>query len=49
MLIPHVGWVYVLPAATGTINFTIGGKELQFTGPAYHDKVRSLAPDIQLL
>lgn len=35
----HLGWINVIPAATGTVDFTINGKRLQFTGTAYHDHV----------
>lgn len=37
-VLPHVGWVNVMPAATGTVDFVFPGQTLQFTGPGYHDK-----------
>lgn len=35
---PHVGWANAVPDSLATVNFTINGTALSFTGPGYHDK-----------
>lgn len=41
-IIPHVGWVNVLPAADASVDITVLGQELKFEGNGYHDKVGSI-------
>jgi len=41
-VLPHIGWVNVMPAADATVDVTILGKSLQFQGNGYHDKVRAV-------
>lgn len=36
---PNVGWANAMPDADAVVNFTIGGRALQFNGVGYHDKV----------
>lgn len=40
MVGPNIGWSNAVPDAIGTVNFTFEGTKLEFTGVAYHDKVR---------
>ena len=37
-LLPHVGWANIVPDAVGTVNFTVNGSALAFSGVGYHDK-----------
>ncbi|KAH8706049.1 hypothetical protein BGW36DRAFT_272493, partial [Talaromyces proteolyticus] len=43
-ILPGIGWVNVVPDAQGTVNMTIDGKLLSFTGYGYHDKNWSNQP-----
>ncbi|KAK5683567.1 hypothetical protein LTS10_005100 [Elasticomyces elasticus] len=38
LIIPHVGWVNAIPDALTSVDFTINGSSLQFSGAGYHDK-----------
>ncbi|PVH97389.1 hypothetical protein DM02DRAFT_730602, partial [Periconia macrospinosa] len=37
-VLPHIGWVNVMPAADATVDVTVAGKPLKFQGNGYHDK-----------
>ncbi|KIW16895.1 hypothetical protein PV08_04085 [Exophiala spinifera] len=37
-VLPHVGWVNVMPAASASVDVTILGTQMQFSGNGYHDK-----------
>ncbi|KAK4919627.1 hypothetical protein LTR49_012691 [Elasticomyces elasticus] len=38
LIIPHVGWANAIPDALTSVDFTINGSALQFSGAGYHDK-----------
>ncbi|KAL4863648.1 hypothetical protein BDV12DRAFT_177276 [Aspergillus spectabilis] len=37
-IMPHVGWANAIPDAVSTVELTVGGHPLTFTGIGYHDK-----------
>lgn len=39
LLMPHVGWANVMPAADATVSLKFDGRQLNFEGNGYHDKV----------
>lgn len=41
-LAPNLGWANAVPDARGTVDMTVNGERVQFSGFGYHDKVRSL-------
>ncbi|KAF4332253.1 hydroxyneurosporene synthase [Fusarium beomiforme] len=43
-VLPHVGWVNVMPAADAAVDVTIWGEKIKFTGNGYHDKNWGDAP-----
>ncbi|KAK5752023.1 hypothetical protein LTS12_017873 [Elasticomyces elasticus] len=38
LIIPNVGWANAIPDALTSVDFTINGSSLQFSGAGYHDK-----------
>ncbi|KAI9046947.1 hypothetical protein LZ554_009022 [Drepanopeziza brunnea f. sp. 'monogermtubi'] len=44
LLGPHIGWSNAIPDAEGTVDFTIFGSRLKFSGAAYHDQNWGDAP-----
>ena len=39
---PNVGWANAIPDSQSAVNFVLGGSQLDFTGPGYHDKVSGM-------
>ncbi|OQV07084.1 hypothetical protein CLAIMM_11568 [Cladophialophora immunda] len=48
-VLPHVGWVNVMPAADAEVNVNVLGTPLKFSGNGYHDKNWGDVPFISTL
>ena len=46
---PHLGWANAVPDAQATVDFSIEGTAISFTGPGYHDKNWSDEPFTSLI
>jgi hypothetical protein len=38
-IMPTIGWANAIPDSDSTVDFILGGSEIAFFGPGYHDKV----------
>jgi hypothetical protein len=43
-IMPHVGWANAIPDAIASVDLTVNGTLIKFTGVGYHDSTLSFTP-----